>query len=532
MADSMDVDMFPPTADDNDTDSPKATKNATSVTTINFDKPKIDHLEAFGADIDDDHHSTNSSSKDIDVFKSAIVPPLASSNIKNMADPVVSHEVDADAKIILNGAKADAELDKEEAVSMLVDTPFPKPSSTSTTSAAVPKHVALRESELSPVSGSSSPEIPVNPLMSRVSFPGERAFSADNTDSDGSGDSQEDNVDTLDSEAFSSLDVSTKNTVDSFSFSEQEDGGQVTANLTRALQTQAVELCVEARGLAATMMRAPRGLFVVLYMRGSSPGTWSELERTETVVDPRGNNRWVHKMRLPAATTLDRSEYISLAVFEEKAKSGASSGLALKKQIEEGPGNAIAACSLRVAQLLCSPAMALDIELTSPRSNRVKGLMSIAADLVPHLEHDELLTFDVAFEKDAPARNRVLFVVSRSVPKGRWSPIYRSEVRTRAELDMFRSAVLKNREVNSGNEKRLLRIEFYRYYKNRTCTLLGFCQTSLLSLRTCPLNAGIYWWPAQDGIPDAKVVLTRRTVTEESSSFSLRVVPASRKIAE
>ncbi len=532
MTDSMDVDMVSPNRDGSTTDSPKGASNTTVATTSTFEKPKLDHLEAFGADLDDDHHSTNSSSKDIDVFKRAESPAFAPSN-KKMADTVADHHVDAGAQFIPDGAKADAELDKEEAVSMLVDTPLPPSSSTNTASAAIPKHVALRDSELSPVSGSSSPEIPLNPLMSRVSFPGERAFSTDNTDSDGSDESEEDNVETLDSDAFSSLDVSARNTPDNVSFTEQEDEGQVTANLTRALQTQAVELCVEVRGLAAAMMRAPRALFVVLYVRGSSPGTWSELERTEGVIDPRGNNRWVHKMRLPAATTLDRSEYISLAVFEEKAKSGSSStGVSYKKQTEEGPENALAACSLRVAQLLCSPSMALDIELTSPRSNRVKGVMSLAADLVPHLEHDELLTFDVAFEKDAPARNRVLYVLSRSVPKGRWSPIYRSEVRTRGELDMFRSAVLKNREVNSGNEKRLLRIEFYRFYKNRTCTLLGFCQTSLLQLRTCPLYAGIYWWPAQDGIPNAKVVVTRRTVTEESSSFSLRVVPESRKFTD
>jgi len=452
----------------------------------------------------------------------------------------------------------DAHLDREENINSnsadsLVDTTAAR----SKKGASVPRHVALSsvgEPDLSPISGgTSSPEtseIPLNAHISRVSFLSEKAFSADNTDSSSSVDGEEEDatVGTLDSDALSSLDVSVEHgigigrTMNNMRHNlTNDEAGEVTAGLTRALQTSAVELCVEVRNFvrSSSMSMTPCSIFVVLFVQGSSPGSWEELDRTEGVINPRGNMRWVHKMRLPAATTLDRSEHIALGLFEDSSTStstysSSSSSVGLYSKRKVHPENSSGYAQLRVAQILSAPSMALDLECLSPRSSRVKGTISLAADLVPHLAHDELLTFDVAFEKDAPAKKRITYVISRALPKGKWSPVYRSEVRTKDNegLEHFRNAVLTNRELNSGNDRRLLRIEFYRAYNNRKTTLLGFCQTSLLSLRTCVLNAGLYWWPAQDGIPNARVVLTRRTVTEDSSTFVLRVVNASRKFNE
>lgn len=408
-------------------------------------------------------------------------------------------------------ARADLELDQEE--SSISPPPPAQPLS----------HPPKRKQgePTSPV----SPEIPKHAQLSAVTFPGEKDFSADNTDSDGSGPPasprSEDNVETLDSDTLSALDVRAHKPLD---YDHDDNGagadaGTVPPDVTRALQTQAVELCVEARIPHRTRNKT-RALFIVLFLRGAVPNSWAELDRTEAVIAPDATYRWVHKMRLPAATTLDRSEHVALAVF---SKDGPESP-------DDGLNASLSACELRVAQLVQAPAMALDIELSSPRTGRVRGSLALAADLVPHREHDELLTLDVGFDADAPARNRIIYVVSRSVPKGRWTPVYRSEVRTRGELDRFRPAVLTNRELNGDNDKRLIRIEFYRYYKNKSTALLGFCQTSLLSMRTCVLGAPIYWWPAQDGIPHARVLLTERQATEEASKFVLRVVPSSRKM--
>ncbi len=259
------------------------------------------------------------------------------------------------------------------------------------------------------------------------------------------------------------------------------------------------------------MLYGTRPLFVALFLPGAVPGSWSELDRTERVIDPRAANRFVKKIRVPAATPQDREEEFCLAVFD----------------IEEGEKVsievAIGACKISLDELLGGPLMSMEIQLSHPRSGRKrKGTIGVTADLVPHLDNDEVLHFDFGFAEDAPNRNRMLFILSRAIPRGRWSPVYRSEARTRENL-IFDTAVLTNRDLNAGNNKRLLRLEVYRYYKSSLCTLLGFCQTSLLSLKTCPVNSGIYWWPAQDGIADAKLILESRTLNENSSTFVLRV---------
>eukprot|EP00171_Calliarthron_tuberculosum_P007856 IDg7856t1 len=385
----------------------------------------------------------------------------------------------------------------------------------------VPRHVALTSEDISAVSAvSKSASVGAAPSRARrVTFPGAAAFSA-KTDSDASESDIVENVTTVDADVLDpSIPLGIGPSADDpYSPHHHAD---VDADLAVQLRTHAVDVCVEVKGLARMPLRHARAHFVVLFGRGPAPNTWRELGRTEAVTDPRGSHRWVQKLRIAAATAPDRSETVSLAVFEDGATAAAA------RTPTAGPSGALASCRVAVASLLRAPVRSLDVELASPRTGRVRGVARLAADLVPHVAFDERIAIDVAFAADAPARNRVLFVVSRSLPRGRWTPVYRSEVRTRDDLANFTSAEMFKRDLNAGNDRRLIRIEFYRFYKNLTCTLLGFCQTSVLSLRTCPINAGLYWWPAVDGISNAKVVLTTRNETEDSSSYSLRVVPTS-----
>lgn len=349
----------------------------------------------------------------------------------------------------------------------------------------------LRVSELtaisSPVSGAGSPNSKGNGALSkRFSFPGERSFSAAKSDEMSS--SSDEGADEA------ACDLTTTN-----------------AQLERLLQSSAVELCLEVNGLGGRAgLLGARPLVTALFLPGSTPGTFTEFDRTEGVTDTRAVSRFVKKIRVPAATPQDREEDICIAVFFQ------------------GPAvldlrDSIGACKITLDDLLSGPMMAMEVELANPKTGRKKGNVQIAADLVPHAERDEQLHFDFGFADDAPDRTRMLFILSRSIPKGLWSPVYRSEVKTRGELESFETVSISNSALNGGNDRRLLRLEVYRYYKNLTCTLLGFCQTSLMSLRTCPEKAGIYWWPAQDGITNAKLVLESRTADDDQSTFVLRV---------
>lgn len=349
----------------------------------------------------------------------------------------------------------------------------------------------LRVSELaaisSPVSGAGSPNSKVNGALSKkFSFPGERSFSAAKSDEMSSSSDEHDES--------NACDLTTTH-----------------AQLERRLQSEAVELCLEVRGHGGRAgLMGPYALVVALFLPGSAPGSWEELDRTEGVTDARAVNRFVKKMRVPAATPQDREEDICLAVFYQGAA---------RLELEQ----ALGACKITLDDLLGSPLMAMEQELANPKSGRAKGSIEIAADLVPHPDRDEMLHFDFGFSDDAPDRTRMLFILSRSIPKGLWTPVYRSEVKTRGELDGFETISISASALNGGNDRRLLRLEVYRYYKNLTCTLLGFCQTSLMSLRTCPEKAGIYWWPAQDGITNAKLVLEDRIVDDDQATFVLRV---------
>lgn len=471
---------------------------------------------------------------DADVAKS-----VAALNVSDEADDALDREEEEDENRESSEDSDDESIyarkseENEKKVGVIINVSSLEPKMTAKPAVAVPKHVALSSAEISPVSGKGSPQVvktgqSAGARFSRVTFPGERAFTTEKTDSEASEESVHidvEHVTTLDGDA---LGVSTPleftaSGVDDI-YTDLGDDGDVDEELAQKLLTHAVDICVEVHGMAkGPLMRYPRALFVALFCRGPTPGSWRELGRTEAVTDPRGQHRWVRKLRVAAATVLDRTEVVSLAVFEDSATAAAS------RTPTAGPAGALATCRLQVSVLLSAPVRSLDLELASPRTGRVRGVARIAADLVPHVAFDERLAFDVVFANDAPARNRILYVISRSLPRGRWTPVYRSEVRTRDDLANFSSAILRKRELNTGNDRRLIRIEFYRFYKNLTCTLLGFCQTSLLSLRTCPLNAGLYWWSAEDGISNAKIVLTGRSETEESSAYVLRVVPASYK---
>lgn len=286
---------------------------------------------------------------------------------------------------------------------------------------------------------------------------------------------------------------------------------------TKALScTSAAELTIECRDLTRMEMFARNNVFVTLMSQGMEPGTWEEMYRTETVQDTRSPN-FIRKFRLPASTVEDRETQYQLHVYNCQLNCDSTSPLSGMELI--------GTTQTTVAELLAVTQMTTENVVLSPRSGRRKGSAFLTLDMIDHEEQVEETTFDFGFTEDAPVRNRIFFVVSRSIQKGRFSPIYKSEVKVKEDLSKFEDVTLSSQELHGGDQGRLFRIEIYRFYLNGTTTLLGFVQTSLEKLKQCEPGAQLYWWPSMRGFTRVGFRIIRSKLDEKSGKnwFVLRL---------
>lgn len=277
-------------------------------------------------------------------------------------------------------------------------------------------------------------------------------------------------------------------------------------NITKALgSTSAVELTVECRDLSRMEMFSKNNIFVVLMAQGMEPGTWEEMYRTETVKDTRSPH-FIQKFRLPASSEVDRETQYQIHVYNCRIGS---------QQTLDGM-ELIGTTQTTVAELLGAKQMTSENIVVSPRSGKRKGSAVLTLDMIQHEDLAEETIFDFGFTPEAPVRNRIFFVISRAIQKGRFSPIYKSEVKVKEDLSKFEDVILSSQELHGGNQGRLFRIEIYRFYLNGTTTLLGFVQTSLEKLKTCDPGAQLYWWPAMSGFTRVGFKIVSSKVDKEN----------------
>lgn len=283
--------------------------------------------------------------------------------------------------------------------------------------------------------------------------------------------------------------------------------------LCDALTTNAVELGIELREISRMEFFQRNNMFVSVRVPGIQAGTWEELDCTESVTDSRSPH-FVRKIRLPASSSYDREMEYQLHVYNTPVS---------------GPPDAevefIGEASFTIAALLEAKQMSFEKAVLSPRSKRSKGRIILSLDMIQHEEKAEETVFDFGFTEDAPVRNRIFYVVSRAIQRGRFTPVYRSEIQTKEKLSKFDDVTLSSQELHGGDSSRLFRIEVYRYYKNGKTTLLGFVQTSLDKIKTCEPGAQLYWWPAISGFAriSFKIVSVKVDAVEGRNWFVLRM---------
>lgn len=279
-----------------------------------------------------------------------------------------------------------------------------------------------------------------------------------------------------------------------------------------SLNFHAVELVIECVGLARNEFFSNPQCFVAVFSEGVAPGQWQLLDKSEDMTGT-SHMMFMKKFRLRAATALDRDERMLVAFFDRSTP---------KNKLD--PMKGLGSAEFTVSQLLESKQMITEKNLrTGKQGSGVKGCVSLALEMVYHVEEDQSITLDIGFLEDAPLRNRMFFVISRALRRGKWSPIYRSEVRLRNDVEKFEPVTLGAQEFHGGDIAKLFRLEVHRAYKNGRTKLLGFMQTSCEKLASMETNGQLYWWPAREGITSAKVLIQYAEKKDNDVWYSLRM---------
>lgn len=285
-----------------------------------------------------------------------------------------------------------------------------------------------------------------------------------------------------------------------------------TAALLDSLNFNAVELTIECLGLTRIDRFSNVQCLAAVFVEGSIPGSWDILGKTEALRCT-AHIRFITRFRLPAATEIDRRATMKVALYQER-----------KGSVKLNLSEAIGYQDFSVAELLEPKNMSVEKCLKhDKRGGRPRGTFVFSLDMIRHVGHDQKIVLEFGFLKDAPVRNRMFFVVSRALRASKWIPIYRSEVRFRDNLASFEPVTFDSQEFHGGEEGRLFRLEVYRFYKNGKKKTLGFLQTSFQKLKSMEVNNQLYWWPAEDGISCAKVIVKKLTLSETKCFFSLKV---------
>lgn len=278
-----------------------------------------------------------------------------------------------------------------------------------------------------------------------------------------------------------------------------------------SLQFNAAEVSIECCNLPRTGLFSKAEYFVAIFTEGASKGTWLCQDKSECQSCV-GSGSFVKKFRLRAATNVDRDEDIVLAFFD-------ASMLAKPLTI----GRAIAKQIFTVSELLIANQMTVEKSLCDSRGARMKAYSILAMDMVYHVKDKHLISFDFGCLGNVPLPNRVFFVISRALRKGRWTPVYKSEVRLQADADWFEPVSLDAQLFHAGDPKKLFRLEVFRWYKCGSKRLLGFMQINTEKLCQTQANDEIHWWPCREGIIGAKMLVQETNISEKEKWFCIRL---------
>lgn len=291
------------------------------------------------------------------------------------------------------------------------------------------------------------------------------------------------------------------------------------SKVMRCLENHAVQVCVEFYGMTRLDFFGESRCFAVMFNQGAEPGSWQMAESSE-FMKCTGHMRCFKKFRLRAGTEFDRGERMLIGLFEANSKQ-----IADESTIENmNPKQSWAYAEFSVCELLDSEQMILERRLKYGKNGSLaKGTVSLALDMIYHIEPNPKITIDFGFLERAPKRNRMYFEICKALRRGKWAPLFKSEIRNYDDVNQFSVVTFDGQDFHGGDTEKLFRLELYRWYRSGKSKLLGFIQTNFAKLSTLKKNDHLYWWPAPDGITTAKVTVQHVEISDEQCVFQLRM---------
>lgn len=296
----------------------------------------------------------------------------------------------------------------------------------------------------------------------------------------------------------------------------------------KALQTEyPVELSIEcvnivgarARGLLGRRARFPtdvRPFAVFFFKAGGADRPWQIIGRTETVLYDE-SARFVVKIKLACPTPEDRAKEFRIELFNR---------ITVSPDLHEQ--QFLGAIESSIDAVVAEPLFRKEIAVQKSRDLDSCSII-VSADIIrPSLVPTRAI-IDVHFSSITKGATRVFYVISRQLPSGDFTPVYRSEV---LEPDEKRFASMERRvdALTAGVDEKLLRIELYQLVDRRSrCLKLGYLQTSLKKMMDMDWNSSLLWWPAANEtkhpefVEIGRVVLLENDKSDSSNRFLLRV---------
>lgn len=300
--------------------------------------------------------------------------------------------------------------------------------------------------------------------------------------------------------------------------------GKSPVDVKDTLKTSALEIFVEFFGMTRVELFGKPEYMAAIYNEGAVPATWQFLDKGNPMPSS-PHMRCLTRFRLPAATEIDRSESYRVCLFTpENIPTDDKQQL---NQIIPRQDDSWVYTQFKVSEGLQSDPMILDRRLLYTRSGELaKGNVSISFDFIHPIDlkcQPRRVKLDFGFLDGSPRRNRMYFELAKALKRGKWCPIHKSEVRCHEDAAMYSPFTVDSQDLNSGEINRMIRIEVYRWYKNGTTKLLGFVQTTFERMIALKTNDQLYWWPAEDGISAAKVIVREAKTSDMDVSLSLRM---------
>lgn len=314
----------------------------------------------------------------------------------------------------------------------------------------------------------------------------------------------------------------------------------------KAMQSEyPVELSIEVHDLCGSRLRGLLGrrakfpcdihpFAVFLFKSNNGPGVsssfssssdgnagegavWQPIGRTETILYD-DYIRFVAKVKLVVPTTHDRLREIRVELFNQLNGTGM-----LKNQQFLGAIN----CS--VESIVSEPLFRKEVPMKTSRDLEACSMI-LSADIIRPSIAPSKVTLNVDFSSITKGAAKCFYVMSRQLPSGDFTPVYRSEILD-SDQKKFASMTRLVDALTAGVDDKLLKLEFYQVTKSRKnqCAKLGFLQTSLKKMKEMKWNSSLLWWPAMneanhpDFVEVGRVVMLENEIADDHCRFLLRV---------